>query len=282
VLHVMISLDAMEAKITYTGTKKLTHSKIKEALYACGIVSGIDENAIDALISSFNEHGMGITDAVVARGTPPQDGRDGEIKYLFHTSKGLSLNEYILDGMIVRGTNVIKSVEKGQEIASIIPHIDSVNGKDIFGRVIPTRKVKKVKLRAGKNVRVSDDGLHFYADAGGRPIVEGDKISVNDVLIIPGNLDYTVGNIDFDGVVEVNGDVLDGFSIKASKTIIVRGVVGASNLEAGLDIQIQGGCKGLNKAKIVSGGNSNFSMHFKKKGMSGKKKMSPEEKVEGN
>ncbi|MCX8044265.1 MAG: FapA family protein [Desulfobacterota bacterium] len=255
VLHVKISPDAMEASISYTGTKKLTHSRIKEALYAHNIIFGIDDNAIDTLITSLNMHDMPVTDVVVARGIPRQEGKDGEIKFLFHESRGINPNEYIIDGMIVRGTNIIKSVDQGQEIAYIIPHVDPVNGKDIYGRILPAKKVRKVKLRAGKNVTVSEDGLHFYAQAGGRPIVEGDKISVHDVLTIPGDLDYKVGNIDFDGIVEIDGDVFDGFNIRATKSIIIRGVVGASNLEAGLDIQIQGGCKGLNKAKIIAGGN---------------------------
>lgn len=245
----------MEATLTYTGSKKLTHSKIKEALYASTIVSGIDDAAINSLIAAFNEHNVPVQDVVVARGTPRQEGRDGELKFFFHQTKGLTPNEYIENGVIIRGTNVIKSVEKDQELACIIPHVDPINGKDIYGRILYARKVRKAKLRPGRNVKVSDDGLHFYADSGGRPILEGDKISVHDVLTIPGDLDYTVGNIDFDGIVEINGDVADGFTVKASKSIIIRGVVGASTIEAGLDIQIQGGCKGLNKAKIISGGN---------------------------
>ena len=255
VLHIKISADAMEATLTYTGTKKLTHNKIKEELYAHNIVSGIDDRAIDTLIKLFNEQNIPVTDVVVARGTPRKEGRDAEIKYHFHQTKGLSLNEYMEDGVIIRGTNVIKSVQKGQEIASITPHIDPINGKDIYGRILPARKVKKARLRAGKNVTISDDGLHFFSETGGRPIVEGDKISVHDVLTISGDVDYTVGNIDFDGIVEITGDVFDGFNVKASKSIIIGGVVGSSTLEAGLDILIQGGCKGLNKAKIICGGN---------------------------
>jgi len=255
VLFVHVAANSMEAFLSYTGKSKLTAEKIREEIYSKNISSGIDDHAIDFIVSSFNESGTPIKEFLIAKGTPCKQGRDGEIKFLFSQSKGLGLNEYLQDGEIVQGINTIRSVEKDSEIACIIPHIEPSSGKDIYGRIISAQKVKKVKLRPGKNVRASEDGLHFFAESGGKPVLEGDKLSISDVLRISGDLDYTVGNIDFDGVVEIEGDVADGFQVKATKTIFIKGIVGAADLEAGLDIQILGGCNGLERSHITAGGN---------------------------
>jgi len=250
VLSIKISPDGMEAGITYTGTGKLTPATIMQQLQAGKIIHGIDEQAIENITAS----GKQIKDAVIARGTPPRPGHDGEIKYLFHKTRGVTMHEHLEDGVIVPGMNVIKSVAKGAEIACITPPEEPAPGQDIFGKTISLyQKVKKVTLRPGNYVRASSDGLHFFAEESGLPVVEGDKLSISDTLRV-GSLDYTVGNIDFDGIVEISGDAGDGFSVKTSKSITIKGVVGACDLEAGLDIQIEGGCNGQEKSRIVCGG----------------------------
>lgn len=251
VFSLKVSPDSMEACLTYTGAGTLNPATIMEQLQARKIIHGIDEQAIEDIAAA----GTQVKDAVIARGTPPRPGRDGEIKYLFHKTKGVTMHEHLEDGVVVQGMNVIKSVAKDDEIACIEPPEEPVPGKDIFGKTIPLyQKVKKVALRPGNNVRMSGDGIHFFAEASGLPVVEGDKLSINDTLRV-GSLDYTVGNIDFDGMVEIFGDAGDGFNVKATKSIIIKGVVGACNLEAGLDIQIEGGCNGQEKSRITCGGN---------------------------
>ncbi|GAG87898.1 unnamed protein product, partial [marine sediment metagenome] len=70
-----------------------------------------------------------------------------------------------------------------------------------------------------------------------------------------GDLDLKIGNIDFNGVVEIDGDVEDGFSVKATKSIYIGGSVGACHIEAGTNLTIQGGCNGKEQSNIYTGGN---------------------------
>lgn len=256
VLDIKISSDNMEASLTCTGAEKLSLKNIQEEIAAHKITSGIDENALDAIVAACDTGaGDQIKDFVFARGTPAGQGRDGEITYLFHKGKGLNLHEHMEEGVIIQGPNVIKSVEKDAEIAFITPPEEPVLGKNIFGKTLPAvQRVKKASLRPGKSVRVSADGLHFYAEASGLPVLEGEKISISNVLQIS-SLDYKVGNIDFDGIVEIYGDVADGFKVKATKTIIIKGVAGACDLEAGLDILLEGGYNGQKKSRISCKGN---------------------------
>lgn len=69
---------------------------------------------------------------------------------------------------------------------------------------------------------------------------------------IKGNVDYSTGNINFVGDVDIQGDICSGFRVKALGNITVNGVVEACKVEAGGDITLQKGVKGDMQAVIQS------------------------------
>jgi uncharacterized protein len=68
-------------------------------------------------------------------------------------------------------------------------------------------------------------------------------------------IDYSTGNIDFDGSIVIKESIKDGFTVKCSKDLIVKGALGACNVECGGDVFIQGGVNGRGKGIIKAGGN---------------------------
>ncbi len=193
-------------------------------------------------------------------GKRPVEGRESEVKYSFIIDTDHPTFKEKEDGSVdIRETNVVQTVNEGDEIATITPHIPSENGNDIFGKVYPVPKVREIALKAGKGVRATADGLHFFAEISGRPSLEADRLglrlSVDEVFSVRGDLDLKIGNIDFNGVVEIDGDVEDGFSVKATKSIYIGGSVGACHIEAGTNLTIQGGCNGKEQSNIYTGGN---------------------------
>jgi len=261
ILEIKVSEDKMSATLTYIGATKLTYTKIMDEINAKGIKFGVAEDTIDSIIASFEEEVKNIEDTVIVRGIKPQKGSDGEVKYSFiiDTDDNPHFKEKKDGSIDIRETNTVQTVNEGDEIATITPHIPSQNGKDIFGKIYQVPKVKEVALKSDKGVRSTADGLHFFAEISGRPILEADrlglKISVNEVFKVDGDLDLKTGNIDFNGVVEIDGDVEDGFSVKATKSIFIGGSVGACNIEAGTDLTIHGGCNGKEQANLYAGGN---------------------------
>jgi len=259
-LEINVSSDKMVAKLTYTGATKLTHTKIMDELSAKGIKFGVDETIIENIITSFEKEAKHIENIVIAKGQKPVAGRDSEVKYSFIIETENPAFKEKKDGSIdIRETNVLQTVNEGDEIATITPSIPSENGKDLFGKGYPVPKVKEIALKSDKGVRATADGLHFFTEISGRPVLEADrlglKLSVDEVFAVKGDLDLKTGNIDFNGVVEIDGDVEDGFSVKATKSIYIGGSVGACNIEAGTDLTIQGGCNGKEQATIYTGGN---------------------------
>ena len=82
----------------------------------------------------------------------------------------------------------------------------------------------------------------------------GGIFKVEQLLQIDGDIDNSVGNLDVIGSVTVKGNVLEGFSIKATGDIRVSGSVAGATLTAGGNIHIIGGMNGNFKGKLDAGG----------------------------
>ncbi len=73
----------------------------------------------------------------------------------------------------------------------------------------------------------------------------GRSFQVKPVLEVPGNVDFSTGNIKFLGDVSIKGDVLTGFTVRAMGSIWVGGVIEAgSTVEAGGDLTVVKGILG--------------------------------------
>lgn len=51
----------------------------------------------------------------------------------------------------------------------------------------------------------------------GQPFLKETAVFIEPVYTIKGDIDYSVGNIDFKGSVRIGGNVVAGFSIKATE-----------------------------------------------------------------
>jgi hypothetical protein len=111
-----------------------------------------------------------------------------------------------------------------------------------------------LKRLAGQNVRVSDDGDALIATAGGLPSRLGERVAVMPIYSVQGDVDFTTGNLDFEGNIMVTGGVRPGFRLRASGGIQIGGTVEAAHVEAGGDVTVNSGIVGHGKAVIRAGG----------------------------
>ncbi|MCC8189186.1 MAG: FapA family protein, partial [Planctomycetes bacterium] len=124
-------------------------------------------------------------------------------------------------------------------------------GRDGCGVSLPPVPGTPVAVAVGSGVTASANGRDFTAETEGRVIFRDGELSVSSVLAIGQDVDYSVGNIDFIGSVEVRGSLLDGFSITAKRGVTISGEVGAAKITSAGDVVISGGIRGKNAA-IVS------------------------------
>lgn len=190
----------------------------------------------------------------LARGKPPVDGEDGRIKWFVRrpgaprpqSTKGARIDH--------KERNSIVNIIKGQKILTITQATEGTPGVDVFGNDIPCRPGQAADMKRAKNIELTKDGRTFVSTCAGYLDLSGSTVSVEPVLNVKGDVDLSVGNIEFIGSVKVSGDIIDGFHVKALQEIEVSGMVEGAFLESGKHISVTGGVAGKTKGTIVCKG----------------------------
>jgi uncharacterized protein (DUF342 family) len=205
-------------------------------------------------LRDFADHPVYREPVVAAEGTRPVNGRDAFIRYDFETGKKkVKLIEGANGKVDFKNLNVIQNVVEGQPLAKKIPAEQGVPGKNLLGETIPAVNGRDIPLPTGKNVKVSQDGETIIAKANGQVLMVGDKINVEPVYQVNGNVNLGTGNIDFLGSVVISGNVEDGFSVKAAGNIEIHGTVEKANLQAVGNIAVYQGITGKGTALVRAG-----------------------------
>lgn len=229
---------------------ELELDELGKIMRQCRVSAGIDSSAIAGMIT----HKRYFTLSLIARGTPVQEGADGyvEERYLRQRPQGIQTDD--AGRVDYRAQRYIQSIEKGDVICDIIPPRPGVEGLRVDGTIVNPRPVKPAKAPKGSNTTVSEDGAALIATMSGHVEYSGSVFQVKPSLDIPGNVDYSTGNIDFRGDVHVGGDVRENFSIHATGTVTIDGLVEGATVVAGGDIIVANGVLGDNKALLKSRG----------------------------
>src|SRR5690606_15317621 len=72
--------------------------------------------------------------------------------------------------------------------------------------------------------------------------------------VVPGDVDFSTGNIDFIGSVKVMGSVRNGFSVKAAGNVEIMGRLEGGFINTGGNIVVKEGIVGQGKGNIKAGG----------------------------
>lgn len=252
--HLSVSQDKLTAVARFyppsQNGERMTAEEFKNDLTVKKIVYGVNGDKIDA----FFRKPIYCADIVIARGTPPRHGTDAKIEYFFETNLSArpTLNE---DGSVdFFHLHTISHCKEGDVLAQLYPEDLGEYGYSVFGERIRPRDVKRLNLRYGHNINISEDKCVLTAATSGHvSLVEG-KVFVSNVFEVE-NVDSSTGNITYDGSVLVNGNVCTNFSVKANGNIEVKGVVEGATLEAGGDIIITRGMNGMARGVLKANGN---------------------------
>lgn len=254
----MMILDFSEGDLQCTarfyppfhGGECMDRTEILNDLKHNGVEFGIDEKVID----DFVENREYCKTFVIARGIPMKEGTDARIEYLFNTdltqrpaqNEDGSVDYYNLDN--------ICRCSAGDVLARMIPAVPGITGKTVRNKFIMPKIPRNVLFQFGKNIKKSDDGLQLISEISGHVTLTDDKVFVTGELDIT-NVDVSTGNIDYDGSVLVKGNVISGFTVKATGDIEVHGVVEGAHLIAGGQIIINRGINGMSHGVLEAGSN---------------------------
>ncbi|MDX9898635.1 MAG: FapA family protein [Spirochaetia bacterium] len=254
-LTVELGSQEMEARVVLTppqpGGSDLSKDVILAYLRNNKVVFGVIEDAMQALEDSprYKEQ------VVVAQGQKPVNGEDARIQFLFETDRS-KLNLEEKNGKVdYKELHLVQNVVEGQALAKKIKAQQGVPGRTVTGKMLPSKNGKDIPLPLGKNVHVSEDGLTIIADVNGEATFINNKINVETVYTINGDVDLKSGNQFFLGTIVVMGNVEDGFSVKATGNIEVRGHVGKAEISAEGDVIVHQGITGKGGGSITAGKN---------------------------
>jgi hypothetical protein len=251
--------DEMKAYLTlipprrFSLENKITPEELKNILKEKGIIYGYQEENILEICRNPKKYIH--KSVLIAKGTSPTKGKDALIEFKFKKEKK-SLKEDEEGRVNYKELDLIDNVQKGELLAVKIPPTKGKAGMTVTGvEISPLEgEGKDIPLPSGKNTYISDNGLELYAACSGRVIYNGSKIDVESIYEIKGDVNYDTGNIEFIGTVIVGGNVKDGFSIKASGNVEIKGCIEKAKVEAEKDIRVEKGILGKGEGYVKAGG----------------------------
>jgi hypothetical protein len=234
--------------------RSLSVGAVRDIMNVQGIRFGIDENRIAQVIGDAEASKKAQKDVCIASGRPPVPGANGSVEYLFSNDNQGADFKILADGRIdYHHSQNIVMAKKDQMLARLIAPTQGRAGVNVLGKEVPAISGAPAVLAAGEGVRAEKGATEFYATINGSIIVNGSVIEVVNTYVVDGDVDFSTGNIQFNGNVLINGNVPDGFEVKAEGDIIVAKIVESARLEAGRDIVIKGGVQGKGRGLISAG-----------------------------
>ncbi len=205
------------------------------------------EAAIEALVASPPP--AGITARIeIARGQRVRHGEDGRIHWLVDDLVAADADE---QSFYERSAFI--TVTASQVLGRIIPPTPGKDGMTVTGVVLSARDGTKATLKTDDSVRIEDDGRIVALTDGVLSRGNG-RVSIQKRLVVKNNVDFSTGNVDFQGDVHIQKDVRDCFSVKATGSVDVAGRVEAATVECGGDLIAHGGATGRNRGSVQVGG----------------------------
>ena len=206
--------------------------EIEQLMQEDGIVFGIKKDVINEV--ALLEH---VENVLIAEGREPIDAIDDSIEFLFDEKNEENIEDS-LKAIDYRNINHIVSVNEGDAIANIIRGKDSILGKNIFGKEVRSKKNKIKAITAGHGCKIDRNKVVALQD--GQVSFKKSIVTINKVYEVNGDVNISTGNINFQGDVQVNGNVTEGMLVCAKNNINISGAVYGCNVIALGDISING------------------------------------------
>lgn len=256
-IEIEVSADEMGAFLRINMPQKaiddswpLIRQDCLKKIYAKGIAIGIINDALETPPLATKKF-------KIAEGIQPISGEDAKIRYIELGSKKPKVSE---DGQSdYYELDLIHNVKIGDWLGEKIPPTPGKPGATVLGHPIPGRTGRDIRMKYDPKTvsETFENGLFVLrATINGAVTAKQGKISVENHLVIPGNVDYETGNIDFDGNVTIEGTVEDKFKVIATGDIAIKGNQGvgaAERIESKKgSIFIKGGINGKNRALVIA------------------------------
>ncbi|MEM6393698.1 MAG: FapA family protein [Planctomycetota bacterium] len=146
------------------------------------------------------------------------------------------------------------TVTAGQTLGKLFRPTEGTPGVDLFGEPIPAKPGKACPCEIDTNsIAVSPSG-EMTSRIDGILSQKTTSAKVSRVLEVSEDVDFSTGNLDFDGDINIRGGVKDCFVIRSGQSVTVQGLVEAATIHAREDLEAVGGIAGRERAELRVGG----------------------------
>jgi len=253
---VRISEDRMMAVANFYppvgAGRQVEFLEVQELVIAKGLRFGIDWNKIRSSILACNTARKAITDAEIAYGRKPSDEIPAQLEIESSLLKKDAAESLETQAVDFKAISPFRFVKKGAVLARITPRIEGAAGIDVMGAVVTYGKAAAHGPKPGKNTLVAGDTVAAKCD--GKFVSGEESFWVNEVLEISGDVDYSTGHIDFPGDVVVQGQIKQGFKVKAGGSLTCLRLIDASEISCGGDLETGQGILGRMQGTVKAGG----------------------------
>ena len=217
-----------------------------------GIVFGIERRTIEEAVFRCNTEGVPISDILVAQGQPPLQSIPEHVVIETHLLEPPTKVDLESEQIDFKERSPFVFVKSGTLLARRVPAQYGIPGKTIYGVEIPVALQQVPTITASENT-VERDG-NIYATIDGRFVFYSGTFMVSPVLDITGDVNYSTGHIDFSGDVNISGNILEGFNVRAVGALYCAQTVYPSTIECGKELIVGRGIIGRETTSVKAHG----------------------------
>lgn len=220
-------------------------SQIVEILKRHGIWEGcLDQKALEDISELLKSHGQ-LPPRRVGQGVSATPGKDGSILWLArflenpdNCTRPATRNRFF------------ENIEKGREVAKILPPRSGTPGRDVFGVEIAARPALPASLSIdnslSKQPDENEDGVERVVAniSGYLEFAEPDKLRVRQTLVLSSSVDKKIGDILLHGNVHILGSVMQGRSVECHGDLTIDESLQEGRVVCGGRLKVGHACVG--------------------------------------
>ncbi|MCK5539375.1 MAG: DUF342 domain-containing protein [Deltaproteobacteria bacterium] len=258
-ISVAINQERTEARLSITpdpeNQETITADQLVAALKKDNVVVGISKKALFAIRDRFNHEPDKSITALIARGLPKKPVSQHRYKVNFTSDKNIGKlqNSNQID---YKDKGVIKFFKPEDILLEIIIGQEGTPGRLIDGTIVknePLNPLRRYKSGPGVTLDENSTQLIYKATAAGQALLSNDTLSISETYNLDGDVDLETGHIEFEGPIEISGNLLAGFRIISNANIFIGKTISGS-IRTKANLTVDEGIIGSETEKIAVGG----------------------------
>ena len=209
---------------------EITREEIVDFLHDNNILYGIKQEKIDKIIK--DQKNENYQKVLIAEGKDCQEGEDARV---------IESEAYRAHGKEL--FNTIDSFARGEVICYKKDPVPGRKGIDVTGSTIKEPPVNDIKLKAGKKVKLSEDGKKAISLENGQPKIIRKNgvvtVSIVEQYVIDGDVDKITGNLKYKGDLLIKGSITDYFNVQVGHDLKVGGNIAHSQVITQGDVHVK-------------------------------------------